>query len=66
MSGLGRVGPLDLPLELQSEIFRPRGLPHRSPAGHLRELENEYIQEILAATGNNKTQASRILGIHPT
>jgi two-component system response regulator AtoC len=41
-----------------------------SPTGRqlvtLRELEDEYIQEVLAATGNNKTQASRILGIHPT
>jgi two-component system response regulator AtoC len=32
----------------------------------LRELEDQYIQEVLAATGNNKTQAARILGIHPT
>ncbi len=41
-----------------------------SPTGRqlvtLRELEDDYIQEVLAATGNNKTQASRILGIHPT
>ena len=32
----------------------------------LRELEEDYIQEVLASTGNNKTQAARILGIHPT
>jgi two-component system response regulator AtoC len=32
----------------------------------LRELEDDYIQEVLVATGNNKTQAARILGIHPT
>jgi len=32
----------------------------------LRELEDDYIQEVLTATGNNKTQAARILGIHPT
>jgi two-component system, NtrC family, response regulator AtoC len=41
-----------------------------SPTGHqflsLREVEDDYIQEVLAATGNNKTQASRILGIRPT
>jgi two-component system response regulator AtoC len=41
-----------------------------SPTGHqfltLRELEDDYIQEVLAATGNNKTQSARILGIHPT
>jgi two-component system, NtrC family, response regulator AtoC len=41
-----------------------------SPTGRqlvsLRELEDDYIQEVLLATGNNKTQAARILGIHPT
>jgi two-component system, NtrC family, response regulator AtoC len=41
-----------------------------SPTGHqfvtLRELEQRYIHEVLSATGNNKTQAARILGIHAT
>jgi len=41
-----------------------------SPTGQqfvsLRELEERYIHEVLAATGNNKAQAARILGIHPT
>ena len=32
----------------------------------LRELEDDYIQEVLASTANNKTQAAKILGIHPT
>jgi two-component system response regulator AtoC len=32
----------------------------------LRELEDDYIRKVLAATGNNKTQAAKILGIHPT
>jgi transcriptional regulator with PAS, ATPase and Fis domain len=32
----------------------------------LREVELRYIHEVLAATGNNKAQAARILGIHPT
>jgi len=32
----------------------------------LRELEEDYIRKVLAATGNNKTQAAKILGIHPT
>jgi len=36
------------------------------PLISLRELEENYIQEVLAATSNNKTQAARILGIHPT
>jgi two-component system response regulator AtoC len=41
-----------------------------SPTGNqfpsLREMEDHYIEQVLAATGNNKTQACRILGIHPT
>jgi two-component system response regulator AtoC len=41
-----------------------------SPTGEqfvpLREHEDEYIQQVLAATGNNKTQAAHVLGIHPT
>jgi two-component system response regulator AtoC len=40
--------------------------PNGRPLTTLRELEDNYIQEVLAATGNNKTQAARILGIHPT
>jgi len=41
-----------------------------SPTGDqfvtLNELEDHYIQEVLNATGQNKTHAARILGIHPT
>jgi two-component system response regulator AtoC len=41
-----------------------------SPTGDqflsLHALEDNYIEQVLAATGNNKTQAARILGIHPT
>lgn len=41
-----------------------------SPTGDqfltLRALEDNYIEQVLAATGNNKTQAAHILGIHPT
>ena len=29
-------------------------------------MEDRYILEVLTATGNNKTHAARILGIHPT
>jgi two-component system, NtrC family, response regulator AtoC len=32
----------------------------------LREMEDEYIERVLTATGHNKAQACRILGIHPT
>ena len=41
-----------------------------SPTGDqfvsLSELEDRYIHEVLNATGQNKTHAARILGIHPT
>jgi len=41
-----------------------------SPTGDqfvsLSELEDRYIQDVLHATGQNKTHAARILGIHPT
>jgi two-component system response regulator AtoC len=41
-----------------------------SPTGDqfvsLRELEDRYIHDVLTATGQNKTHAARILGIHPT
>jgi two-component system response regulator AtoC len=41
-----------------------------SPTGHqfisLHEYEDDYIRQVLAATGNNKTQAAHVLGIHPT
>ena len=40
--------------------------PNGRPLVTLRELEDDYIQEVLVATANNKTQAARILGIHPT
>jgi two-component system response regulator AtoC len=52
---------------VRHEILSEDGV---SPTGRqlvsLRELEDEYIQEVLMATGNNKTQAAKILGIHPT
>ena len=41
-----------------------------SPTGDqfvsLKELEDRYIHDVLNATGQNKTHAARILGIHPT
>ena len=42
------------------------GVPTDRKLVTLRELEEYYIQEVLASTGNNKTQAAKILGIHPT
>jgi two-component system response regulator AtoC len=71
----GEIDATFLPEEIreyhpaQSEDERETSFePH--PNGHefisLREYEDDYIQRVLSATGNNKTYASRILGIHPT
>jgi DNA-binding NtrC family response regulator len=32
----------------------------------LRAMEERYVNEVLKATGDNKTQAAKILGIHPS
>jgi two-component system, NtrC family, response regulator AtoC len=41
-------------------------LTFEGPFPTLAEIEQKYIEKILAATANNKTQAAKILGIHPT
>jgi two-component system response regulator AtoC len=41
-------------------------LTFEGPFPTLEEIEKKYIEKILTATGNNKTQAAKILGIHPT
>lgn len=72
----GEIDEDALPEEIRD--FQPREIQTAdivseaeiSPTGHqfitLRELEQRYIHEVLGATGNNKTQAARILGIHST
>ncbi len=75
LSSEGEIDACHLPEEIRdqhlekkpSEIFTSVDI---SPTGDqflsLRELQDNYIEQVLAATGNNKTQAARILGIHPT
>lgn len=75
---LSREGDIDagyLPEEIRDyipEIAESEAPSHMdvSPTGDqflsLRELEDCYIHEVLTATGNNKAQTARILGIHPT
>ena len=75
---LSREGDIDagyLPEELRDyipEIAESDAPSHMdvSPTGDqfvsLRELEDRYIHEVLTATGNNKAQTARILGIHST
>ena len=71
----GDIDAAYLPEEIRDYIAEvvPSPLSHSdelSPTGHqfvtLRELEERYIDEVLTASGQNKTQAARILGIHPT
>jgi len=54
---------------LQSEVAMLPDLGRHSDDDQfmsLRDLEDKYIDQILEATGHNKTHAARILGIHPT
>jgi len=70
----GDIDAASLPEEIRDHRQEIRAEPPShfdvSPTGDqfptLHELEDDYIQRVLAATGNNKTQAARILGIHPT
>ena len=75
LSPEGDIDASYLPEEIRDQEDRPRRVEIMtedgvSPTGRqlvsLRELEDDYIQEVLLATGNNKTQAAKILGIHPT
>jgi len=74
LAGEGNIEAASLPQEIRKrgqihpEIVRAPFTEHSAeePLVTLRELEDDYIQKILAATGNNKTQAAKILGIHPT
>lgn len=72
----GDIDAISLPEEIRNHTRsgsfdgRPEPNTESTPNGRplitLHELEDNYIQEVLTATGNNKTQAARILGIHPT
>ena len=71
----GEIDVNHLPEEIrdrhgEAKISQPFSEADISPTGDqflsLREMEDHYIEQVLAATGNNKTQAARVLGIHPT
>jgi len=60
-----------LPLEIRSpsKADEEKKLEELIPPGKLptlEELEKAYIKHVLQVTGNNKSQAAKILGIHPT
>jgi two-component system response regulator AtoC len=68
----GEIDEADLPHEIR-EFEAPPEAPAEveiaslnTPFVTLEELEDRYILEVLTATGNNKTRAARILGIHST
>jgi two-component system response regulator AtoC len=71
----GEIDDGQLPEEIRDQNFEKKvvemfSAADVSPTGDqfpsLREMEDHYIEQVLAATGNNKTQAARLLGIHPT
>ncbi|MFZ0481540.1 MAG: sigma-54 dependent transcriptional regulator [Terriglobales bacterium] len=69
----GEIDPSALPEEIRRSNVAPVPVApanaDSSPPDSLvtlREIEEDYIQKVLTATGNNKTQAAKILGIHPT
>ena len=69
----GEIDAISLPEEIRDYQFQSAANHHPGAAPAeggkfvtLRELEQRYIHEVLAATGNNKTQTARILGIHST
>ena len=70
----GEIDAISLPEEIRDYQFQFAANHHLnsapSPEGTkfvtLRELEQRYIHEVLATTGNNKAQTARILGIHST
>src|SRR5581483_6226599 len=68
----GEIDVNDLPHEIREFEAPPEASPEvemsslNTPFVTLEELEDRYILEVLTATGNNKTRAARILGIHST
>jgi len=69
------IDAADLPEELRDYKAEPQqdeplSAYDLSPTGDqfptLSELEDRYIRDVPNATGQNKTHAARIVGIHPT
>ncbi|MFB3918019.1 MAG: sigma-54-dependent transcriptional regulator [Terriglobales bacterium] len=62
--------PEEIREQVREEAFAAPPPAELTAAGRqflsLDQLEDRYIEEVLAATGGNKAQAARILGIHVT
>ncbi|MBI4409291.1 MAG: sigma-54-dependent Fis family transcriptional regulator [Gemmatimonadetes bacterium] len=54
-----------LPPSLRQQTVSREGARSPVPFRSLREVENDYIRQILAACGGNRTRAAEILGISP-
>jgi two-component system, NtrC family, response regulator AtoC len=74
LSPEGNIDAINLPQEIRDSkstvstesALGTQNSAAKRPFSTLHELEDGYIHEVLAATGNNKTQTAKILGIHPT
>lgn len=60
-----------LPVEIREVLEKPgprilEDMIPRDSFPTLEEIEKKYIARVLAHTGKNKTQAAKILGIHPS
>ena len=67
----GDIDAAYLPQEIRDHSFTVAVAPKEANSTEstlvsLKELEENYVERVLTATGNNKTAAARILGIHPT
>jgi transcriptional regulator with PAS, ATPase and Fis domain len=60
VAGTARIQAADLPETLRAAVLMQKRAGQRQT---LSELEADYIGETLAATGGNKTEAARLLGI---
>jgi len=60
-----RIRPIDLPPDLL-DLGAANGRIPASPTRSLQEVERRHIRAVLEHTGNNRSQAARILGIGDT
>jgi transcriptional regulator with PAS, ATPase and Fis domain len=60
LAGEARIQAADLPEALRAAVLLQERAGQRQT---LAELEADYVAEMLAATGGNKTEAARLLGI---
>ena len=57
------IRPEHLPVSLSDAAPRARGAAGAAGLRSLREIEDAYIDHVLASTGGNRSRAARILGV---